>query len=435
MVIQDRNKKIRLVYDAWNKNTPKYNLSKFLGRGDFRDERYFFEFYERFFYEQLGYEKSLPCSRHRIEDVYDNPRRQFYYGLKTSLSLEEIFCVRGAYFSDELLECLKQCNNIKIIFIREHESEMLSDFKCIYHFLKNNNIPEERFLILSNNPKIEEYKKEFNSNIGFHKLNLLSLTSSSVFNELGSEFLPNKTGKFFVCHNKSPKPHRIAILASMMTNNLLDDSNWSMILPLRTSDEDFRRYFDSHDFEKYKDSVNKLLTSEPKYSDNENASMVTEDGDFIKTDFPHLEGAGGASGGLMIREEHDTHHNSYVSVVTESLFDDIFDCTHITEKSLRPFYFYQIPIIVSGPFHIQQMEKEFGLDFYRDIIDHSYDTEVDQIERMKKISNELVRIYSNKSDIINFYKSNKERFENNKKIISNLPNNISDYTLFKTLLS
>ena len=435
MVIREKNKKIRLVYDKWNKTTPKHNLAEFLGRGSFRDERYFFEFYERFFHEQLGYEKSLPCSRHTIQDVYDNPKKQFYYGIKTYLALEEIFCVRNAKFSDELIKCLRECTNIKVIFIREHESEMFSDFKCIYNFLKEHNISEEKFLILSNNPRIEIYKKELNSNIGFYKINLLSLTSSSVFNELSSTFIENKNGKFFVCHNKSPKPHRIATLSMMLTNNLLDDTNWSMITPLRTSDEDFKRYFNEANYIKYKDSINLLLQSPPKYSDNENKSMITAEGDFVKTDFPHLEGAGGASGGLMIREEHITHHNSYVSVVTESMFDDGFDCTHITEKSLRPFYFYQIPIIVSGHHHIKQMESEFGLDFYRDIIDHSYDDEPNQIIRLEKISKELIRIHSNKESIINFYKENKNRFEKNKNIIENLPNNTSDYTFFKTLLS
>jgi len=435
METQENNKKIHLVYDNWKGNRPKHNLEKFLGSGGFRDERYFFEFYERFFYEQLGYEKSLPCRRHRIEDVYKYPNRKFFYGLKTSLSLEEIFCVRTAKFSKQLIRCLQDCDNIKVIFIREHESETLSDLSCITKFLNSNKIAENKFIILSNNPKSEEYKKILNSDIVIHKLNLLSLTSSSVFNELGSTFIADKKGKFFICHNKSPKPHRIATLSMMMANGLLDDSNWSMITPLRTSDEDFKRYFDENDFNLYQNSVKLLLNSGPKYSDNENSSMIDNNGDFKRDDFPHLEGAGGASGGLMIREEQETHHNSYVSVVTESMFDDVFETIHITEKSLRPFYFYQLPIIVSGYNHIKYMEKEFGLDFYRDVIDHSYDEEPNQVLRLKKISDELVRIYKNKDSIIRFYKENKNRFENNKKIISNLPNNDSDYTFFKTLLS
>lgn len=435
MAIQEKNKKINLVYDNWNKTTPKHNLVAFLGSGSFRDERYFFEFYERFFFEQLGYEKSLPCKRYRIEDVYSNTEKTFFYGLKTSLSLEEIFCVRNATFSKQLLKCLKECDNIKVLFIREHESETFSDFKCLVNFLNKNGISENKFVILSNNPKSKEYRDKLNSNIEIHKLNLLSLTSSSVFNELGSNFVANKKGKFFVCHNKSPKPHRIATLSFLKANNILEDTNWSMITPLRTSEEDFKRYFSESDYELYYSSIKDILESKPKYSDNENETMVDDNGDFKRDDFPHLEGAGGASGGMMIREEHETHQNSYVSIITESMFDDVFDTIHITEKSLRPFYFYQIPIIVSSYNHIKYMEQEFGLDFYRDVVDHSYDEEPNQVIRLKKIADEVKRLYQNKNQIIEFYKQNQDRFEKNKQIIANLPNNDSDYKFFKTFLS
>ena len=156
MAIQEKNKKINLVYDNWNKTTPKHNLVTFLENGSFRDERYFFEFYERFFFEQLGYEKSLPCKRYRVEDVYSNKEKTFFYGLKTSLSLEEIFCVRNATFSKQLLKCLKECDNIKVLFIREHESETFSDFKCLVNFLNKNGISENKFLILNINLKISK---------------------------------------------------------------------------------------------------------------------------------------------------------------------------------------------------------------------------------------------------------------------------------------
>ena len=137
----------------------------------------------------------------------------------------------------------------------------------------------------------------------------------------------------------------------------------------------------------------------------------------------------------MIREGHDTHQNSYVNIITESLYDDKFDVIHITEKSFRPFFFYQIPIIVASHNHIKQMETEFGLDFYRDLVDHSYDDKKNELKRFKKISLEIERLYSIKDEVINYYKSNKERFEKNKRIIENLPNNISDLKFFNTLLS
>ena len=139
--------------------------------------------------------------------------------------------------------------------------------------------------------------------------------------------------------------------------------------------DDYRRYFGESDFEKQKDSLQKILDSKENVSDYENESMITEEGDFIRDDFPHLEGAGGASGGLMIREGHDTHQNSYVNIITESLYDDKFDVIHITEKSFRLFLLSNTNYCLKSHNHIKQMETEFGLDFYRDLVDHSYDDE------------------------------------------------------------
>lgn len=431
MVTQGSNKKINLVYDKWEDEKPLFNLSDDLGDGGFRDERYFFDFYERFFQEQLNYPRYfLPCTQNKIKDVYNNPNKKYYYGLKTSLSLE--FIKRLPY---DVIKCLQECKNFSILFIREHESEFYTDIEYITKFLDEIKVAHNKLIVLSNNPKIKEHKKLLNSNIQFHQLTLLSITSSSVFNELGSTYIPEKKGKFFVCQNKSPKPHRIATLSVLDRLGLLDDTNWSLLTPINMPVDDYRRYFGESDFEKQKDSLQKILDSKRKCGDYENESMITEEGDFIRDDFPHLEGAGGASGGLMIREGHDTHQNSYVNIITESLYDDKFDVIHITEKSFRPFFFYQIPIIVASHNHIKQMETEFGLDFYRDLVDHSYDDEKNELKRFKKISLEIERLYSIKDEVINYYKSNKERFEKNKRIIENLPNNISDLKFFNTLLS
>ena len=116
------------------------------------------------------------------------------------------------------------------------------------------------------------------------------------------------------------------------------------------------------------------------------------------------------------------------------MYDDKFDVIHITEKSFSLFSFIKYQLLLKSHNHIKQMETEFGLDFYRDLVDHSYDDE-NELKRFKKISLEIERLYSIKDEVINYYKSNKERFEKNKRIIENLPNNISDLKFFNTLLS
>ena len=122
--------------------------------------------------------------------------------------------------------------------------------------------------------------------------------------------------------------------------------------------------------------------------------------------------------------------NSYVNIVTESHF--IESDIHITEKSFKPFYFYQIPIIVGTHGHIKKMKELYGYDFFDDIIDHSYDDVVDNKERLDMVLNEILRVSNNEDTIIKFYKSNKARFEQNKMITQELKN-INETNFFYNL--
>ena len=126
----------------------------------------------------------------------------------------------------------------------------------------------------------------------------------------------------------------------------------------------------------------------------------------------------------------ETFQDSYVNIVTESHF--IESDIHITEKSFKPFYFYQIPIIVGTHGHIKKMKELYGYDFFDDIIDHSYDDVVDNKERLDMVLNEILRVSNNEDTIIKFYKSNKARFEQNKMITQELKN-INETNFFYNL--
>ena len=134
---------------------------------------------------------------------------------------------------------------------------------------------------------------------------------------------------------------------------------------------------------------------------------------------------------MMVPETDETHKDSYVSIITESCFQyPNSDVIHITEKSTRPFFYYQFPIILATKGHIKFMEEEFGLDFYRDIIDHSYNDIENDKERFQATLKEIERINDNQDLFKTFFKSNKERFEKNKQIVKNFPNNDQDIKYF-----
>jgi hypothetical protein len=228
----------------------------------------------------------------------------------------------------------------------------------------------------------------------------------------GCEFTTNKQGKFFMTFNKSIKPHRTALLCLLMKYNLIEYVNWSFIPNKNeTIHPDFMEDVINEDKE-LENLFKYLLEVNYKLSDYEN-NMFTynKDDDNEKRNLSQK---------LTEIEIVDTYINSYVNITTESVFNRLPNTVHISEKSFKPFFYYQFPIFVASKGHVKQMKEEYGLDFFDDIIDHSYDGESDHKKRLIMIIDEIKRINDNKDLFTEFYRNNQDRFENNKKIIINL---------------
>jgi hypothetical protein len=81
------------------------------------------------------------------------------------------------------------------------------------------------------------------------------------------------------------------------------------------------------------------------------------------------------------------------------------------------------------------MKEKFGLDFYDDIINHSYDSHPNQRIRLEMFYNEIKRLSGMKTQLIEFYKNNYERFEANKqKVLKILEIVDKDYFYFENLI-
>jgi hypothetical protein len=134
-------------------------------------------------------------------------------------------------------------------------------------------------------------------------------------------------------------------------------------------------------------------------------------------------------------ENGDNYENTYVNLTTESVFDERENIVHITEKSYKPFFYYQFPLILASENHIKTMKEKYGFDFYEDIINYEYDNEKNDINRFKLYIKEVIRLSGMKEQLIEYYKNNEDRFKKNKdKLISllNLINN--DYQYFYNLI-
>jgi hypothetical protein len=116
------------------------------------------------------------------------------------------------------------------------------------------------------------------------------------------------------------------------------------------------------------------------------------------------------------------------------MFQDKNNNIHISEKSFKPFFYYQFPLILSTHGHIKKIKELYNLDFFDDIINHSYDNEPNQKLRLNMFVNEIERLSKIKEELINFYKNNQKRFEDNKQKILNLLTIVDeDYLFFENL--
>jgi F0F1-type ATP synthase delta subunit len=92
-------------------------------------------------------------------------------------------------------------------------------------------------------------------------------------------------------------------------------------------------------------------------------------------------------------------------------------------------------MILATHHHIKSLKEKYDFDFFEDLIDHSYDNEPDQKKRFKLFIDEIKRLYENKENLIEFYKNNQQRFEDNKNKVIDIGKNKSDYYFIKTLLN
>ena len=80
---------------------------------------------------------------------------------------------------------------------------------------------------------------------------------------------------------------------------------------------------------------------------------------------------------------------SAIEVVLETLFDD--QRWHLTEKTLRPIATGQPFMLAATPGSLQYL-RSYGFKTFNELIDESYDTIVDPVERLAAISAEMQRI-------------------------------------------
>jgi hypothetical protein len=423
------NQNFNLVYDNWNpcNENPEPNGSKLYERkGIFSDASNLVKHYIDDS-TKLDKYKFVKCS---IDEVTERPNEKFYYFINYRLNIEDFLTENQKPFDDKILDYIKNKSNFLVVFLTEHECDNENGFKILNDYIISNQFDGSKFYMINNNAKLQDYKIKYNSTINVHSIQFIPHSSTKVLVKVGGiDFIPNKNGKFSMLFNKTTRPHRVALLCLLKTEGLLDEMNWSFVPSYNrfVSEHFIGNLFDEEDVTNNKNSIDYLYDLGIKVSDYE-----IDKNWFIKYNEPNLEGF---PPWMTIPEFSETYKYSYLNIITESQFDNSNNVIHISEKSFRPFFYYQFPMILATHGHIKKMKERYDLDFFDDIIDHSYDNELDEKTRLFSFFNEIKRLHNNKEQLIDFYKNNQERFENNKqKIISLLEIVEQDYDFFNNLI-
>ena len=321
--------------------------------------------------------------------------------------------------SDEAIECCKN-KNLKIVFInfQEVNYEEFDALQQIVKYISDFELDADNFYYINNNSKLEEYRDILNTKIHtFTSTWIFEFIAHKLFRDTESVFKPNKEF-LFSCHNRLSRRHRIETLCFLKNNDILKNTDWSLIDNSRTLFEEINIGDLTGYFSFVADEIEFFKNTGLKYSKFE----------IDKTDLLQMDG-----GHVININTAACFINCYVNIITETNF--YLSEIHASEKSFRAFYFMQLPIFVATHGHVEYLRKQFGFDMFDDLIDHSYDLEEDSQKRIKKVFEEIKRLNDNKKSVISFYKNNKDRFEKNLDLFQKLYKKNETMKFFKELLN
>jgi hypothetical protein len=170
----------------------------------------------------------------------------------------------------------------------------------------------------------------------------------------------------FLCFNRVPKLHRMAIFAELKTNKKLASHITSLGASLINRQYDYLENIYNYIDNDYKHSKEKLIEFYRRY-DSTISSIYDE---------PDLENNKATNLNL------EAHTTSFVNIVTESLINN--PSIFFSEKTFKPIFCAQPFILIGNPNSLSKL-KEYGFQTFNKWWDESYDTELNFTKRFEKI--------------------------------------------------
>jgi hypothetical protein len=406
---------LNLVYDDWplGQEFPNANRPKDV---DVLKKQYDINSPWEVSYKTMSNFKNVVISNHKIDDIGKFTNKKFFYHIWHRAPLVDNFFDKGILPVDKnIIDLIKNNKNLYLIFMNEVEVESKISLEKLNNILISNNIDASKVWVINNNQQLDDWKTELNTNINVHSCRLLP---QMFLNECPTKWkLDKESGSFFMCHNRSPREHRYALLVLLKKYGLLSDTNWSLINGWQSDKSNpmikYSSIFTSNDLVELSDEIN--------YFENIDTFKSKYELDFINFDDRINQ---------IIFNNTKSYENSYVNITTETNFQN--EVIHISEKSFKPFYYFQFPLILASYHHIKYLKKVYKFDLFEDIINYDYDNIKNNRDRLFAFIEEVNRIHNNKELFIKFYKNNKERFIKNHNILAHYKNEY-DYNFFKQL--
>jgi hypothetical protein len=362
-----------------------------------------------------------------LDDISKFPNENFYYfvtkiGNYLQFQHDETLISK---IPISIKEALKSNYNFKIIFLELNESDFEDTIEFVDLKIKEEGINHKQVFYINANHKIGQLKNKCGTDLNVYTINhgqhpnCLRLSLTNPIYEVDKEFI-------FMTHNRKLKSHRVGLICLLKKYNLLDNIDWSLL-----SGFELKNMFDKNGifhfdwfFKIFNENMILNLNGEIKYLSILGAkkSKYEEEYDFLNKKDNYLE-----------CYDLKTFNNSYINITTETNYESPY-IVHITEKTFNPFNFYQIPIFVATYQHVRYLRELYGFDMFDDLVNHSYDDEIDNGKRLFMIVDEIKRLNENPQIVKDFYINNKDRFFKNREIIFEIMNDKKDYNFFQNLI-
>lgn len=307
--------------------------------------------------------------------------------------------------SDKIKEQIK-LKKCKLVIFYITEPWFMYDYcyKWLSNFSKENNLNKDNFIFVSSNLLSPEIKDryvneetiednftiiEFNyffHRLWFNKDNFHRDFSEGLYEKIMTNNLKKqketKKEKHFLCFNRKPHDHRVAIFAEIMTNPKLSDKTIvtlgnETLISGQKHKEAIRRYVDKS----YKLGHERLYD----FIDNFNSQIdYTYDTESLVDE-------------QSIHINIDAQTKTFCNVVTETLTAE--DLIFFSEKIIKPIFSLQ-PFIIFGNRNSLKKLKEFGFKTFDMWWDESYD-ELKYQNRFERIVEVMEDISSWDDDKIN----------------------------------